>query len=95
MKFFDLGVQGGFVEKSGSWFSAEGERIGQGRENAKQYLLDHPEMMATLESKIRENAGLISEALLVGPDDEGLAPNLEVVDAKEDSSKKVSTKKEK
>ena len=64
-EILDLGVQGGFVEKSGSWFSAEGERIGQGRENAKQYLLYHPKMMATLENKIRENAGLMSEAMLV------------------------------
>ncbi len=94
-EILDLGVQGGFVEKSGSWFSAEGERIGQGRENAKQYLLDHPEMMATLESKIRENAGLISEALLVGADDKDPVPSLEVVDVKEDIPKKVSTKKEK
>ncbi len=78
-EILDLGVQGGFVEKSGSWFSAEGERIGQGRENAKQYLIDHPEMMATLEKKIREHAGLISEAMLVGPEDEG-APALEVVE---------------
>ena len=92
-EILDLGVQGGFVEKSGSWFSAEGERIGQGRENAKQYLLDHPEMMQTLENKIRENAGLMSEAMLVGPEDDN-TPDLEVVEemAKEDktSSKKVS-----
>lgn len=79
-EIIDLGVQGGFVEKSGSWFSAEGERIGQGRENAKQYLLDHPEMMATLEKKIREHAGLISEAMLVGADDE-VEPDLSVVDS--------------
>lgn len=64
----DLGVQAGFVEKSGAWFSAEGERIGQGRENAKQYLKDNPAMMATLEAKIRSNSGIVAEALLVGPD---------------------------
>ena len=79
-EILDLGVQGGFVEKSGAWFSAEGERIGQGRENAKQYLIDHPEMMATLEKKIRENAGLMSEAMLVGPDDDEAGPDLEVVE---------------
>jgi len=65
----DLGVQSNLVEKSGAWFSAEGERIGQGRENAKQYLRDHPEMMATLEAKIRANAGLVADAMLTGPDD--------------------------
>ncbi len=67
-EIIDLGVQGNFVEKSGAWFSAEGERIGQGRENAKQYLRDHPDMMATLERKIRENAGIVADAMLVGPD---------------------------
>lgn len=90
-EILDLGVQGGFVEKSGSWFSAEGERIGQGRENAKQYLLEHPEMMATLEKKIRENAGLMSDAMLVGPeDDEG--PDLEVV-AEQEEKPKTKAKK--
>ncbi len=65
----DLGVQTNLVEKSGAWFSAEGERIGQGRENAKQYLRDNPAMLATLEGKIRANAGLVAEAMLVGPAD--------------------------
>lgn len=65
----DLGVQTNLVEKSGAWFSAEGERIGQGRENAKQYLRDNPSMLATLEGKIRANAGLVAEAMLVGPAD--------------------------
>jgi recombination protein RecA len=78
-EILDLGVAGGFVEKAGSWFSAEGERIGQGRENAKQYLLDHPDMMVSLERKIKEKAGIISEAMLVGPEDEK-GPSLEVVD---------------
>lgn len=87
-EILDLGVQGGFVEKSGSWFSAEGERIGQGRENAKQYLLDHPDMMATLEKKIRENAGLMSDAMLVGPEDEE-GPDLEVVAEKEKPKSKA------
>ncbi|MFA5592469.1 MAG: recombinase RecA [Micavibrio sp.] len=67
-EIIDLGVNAGFVEKSGAWFSAEGERVGQGRENAKQYLRDNPAMLATLENKIRANAGLVAEAMLVGPD---------------------------
>ena len=96
-EILDLGVAGGFVEKSGSWFSAEGERIGQGRENAKQYLLDHPDMMNTLEQKIRENAGLISDNMLVGPDDDNKGaeePALEVVDTpKVKSSKTVKADK--
>ncbi len=78
-EILDLGVQGGFVEKSGAWFSAEGERIGQGRENAKTYLTEHTDMMGTLEGKIRENAGLVAEQMLVGPgeqanDEDGTEP---------------------
>ncbi len=91
-EIIDLGVAGGFVEKSGSWFSAEGERIGQGRENAKQYLLDHPEMMASLERKIKENAGLVSDALLVGPEGDEKAPALEVVE-EAPAEKKTASKK--
>jgi len=68
-EIIDLGVNANLVEKSGAWFSAEGERIGQGRENAKQYLLANPSMLATLEGKIRANAGLVAEAMLVGPAD--------------------------
>jgi recombination protein RecA len=67
-EILDLGVQANLVEKSGAWFSAEGDRIGQGRENAKQYLRDHPDMMKTLETKIRANAGLVAEQMLAGPD---------------------------
>jgi recombination protein RecA len=72
-EIIDLGVQTGLVEKSGAWFSAEGERIGQGRENAKQYLRDNAAMMASLENKIRGSAGLVAEAMLVGPDSSDIA----------------------
>ena len=51
----DIAVNLDIIEKSGSWFSYKGERIGQGRENAKQYLLDNPEIMNEVENKIREN----------------------------------------
>lgn len=66
-EILDLGVNANLVEKSGSWFSAEGTRIGQGRENAKQYLKDNPEMAELLENKIRANAGLVADAMLAGP----------------------------
>ena len=49
----DIGVNLDIVEKSGSWFSYNGERIGQGRENVKKYMKEHPEMMAEIEEKIR------------------------------------------
>jgi recombination protein RecA len=59
----DLGVKAGVVEKSGSWFSYGSERIGQGRENAKQYLLDNPDIANAIEAKVRENAGLLGAVL--------------------------------
>ena len=54
----DLGVKAGIVEKSGAWFSFDSERIGQGRENAKAYLKEHPETAEKIERAIRQNAGL-------------------------------------
>ena len=54
----DLGVDSDIVEKSGSWFSYSGERVGQGRENAKQYLRDHPQMADEIESKLRDLYGI-------------------------------------
>jgi len=61
----DLGMQAGVVEKSGSWFSYDGQRIGQGRENAKQYLKEHPETASAIEQAIRANAGLVADAMMV------------------------------
>ncbi len=62
-ELLDLGVTGGIVEKSGSWFSYNGERVGQGRENAKNFLRDNPDIAATIEAAIRENAGLIADRI--------------------------------
>ena len=69
-ELIDLGDKAGIVEKSGSWFSYDGTRIGQGRENAKQYLRDHPDMAAAIEQKIRANAGIIANVLMDGEKDE-------------------------
>lgn len=60
----DLGVKAGIVEKSGSWFSYDSQRLGQGRENAKQFLREHPDAAAAIELSLRQNAGLIAEQLL-------------------------------
>ncbi len=60
-ELLDLGVRAGVVEKSGSWFSYDSQRIGQGRENAKAYLREHSEIAAALESAIRGQAGLDGE----------------------------------
>lgn len=65
----DLGVQAGIVDKSGSWFSCGDERIGQGRENAKTFLKEHPDLADDIENRIRANAGLISEAMLGSPEE--------------------------
>jgi recombination protein RecA len=65
-ELLDLGVKGGIVEKSGAWFSYEGQRVGQGRENAKNFLAENPDIAARIESQVRQAAGLISEAMLEG-----------------------------
>ncbi len=78
----DLGVKAGIVEKSGAWISYDGQRIGQGRENAKQFLKDNPKMAAELERAIRANAGLIVEKMLANPDageDDGEEPDADGV----------------
>ncbi len=68
-ELIDLGLKAGLVEKSGSWFSYGSTRVGQGRENAKSYLRENPDVAAEIERKIRENAGLASEAKPAGPGD--------------------------
>jgi recombination protein RecA len=67
-ELIDLGVASNLVEKSGAWFSYDGQRIGQGRENAKQFMRDNPELSAKLELQIRQNAGIVAGAMLVGPE---------------------------
>jgi recombination protein RecA len=69
-ELIDLGVKAGVVEKSGAWFSCNSQRIGQGRENAKDFLRANPAMAAEIEAAIRQNAGLISDALAGGPGDQ-------------------------
>jgi recombination protein RecA len=60
----DLGVKAGIVEKSGAWFSFGGERIGQGRENTKAFLKEHPKVADQIEKAVRQNAGLIVDKML-------------------------------
>ena len=69
-ELLDLGVNANIVEKAGSWFSHNEERIGQGRENAKKFLADNPSVAKAIENAVRENAGLVAEAMLVGPETE-------------------------
>jgi recombination protein RecA len=63
-ELIDLGVSAGVVEKSGAWFSYGGQRIGQGRENAKLFLREHSDTAAAVEAAIRQNAGLVASALM-------------------------------
>src|SRR5579863_1750967 len=70
-ELIDLGIQAGVVEKSGSWFSYDGQRIGQGRENAKTYLKDNPDTADAIERAIRSNAGLVADAMMVASADAG------------------------
>lgn len=88
-EILDLGVQANIVEKAGAWFSYNGEKIGQGRENAKQFLLDNVEIQKAIEEQIRGNAGLVATQMMVGsPDenDEEVAPEEEATP----KSKKVA-----
>jgi recombination protein RecA len=63
-ELIDLGVKAGIVEKSGAWFSYNSQRLGQGRENAKQFLRDNPDISGKIEASVRQNAGLIAERIL-------------------------------
>jgi recombination protein RecA len=69
-ELLDLGAKAEIVEKSGSWYSYKGQRLGQGREAARQFLKDTPEMAAEIEKVLRENAGLVVEAFTAPPVEE-------------------------
>ncbi|MGA0562316.1 recombinase RecA [Ancylobacter sp. VNQ12] len=69
-ELIDLGVKAGVVDKSGAWFSHDSQRLGQGRENAKSFLRQNPDLAGRIESAIRQNAGLIAEQILAGPAEE-------------------------
>ena len=66
----DLGVKAGIVDRAGAWYSYEGQRIGQGRENTKTFLKEHPDLATTIENAIRESAGLIVKDMLSGESSE-------------------------
>ncbi|OZI30148.1 recombinase RecA [Bordetella genomosp. 10] len=59
-EIIDLGVQAGVVDKSGAWYSYNGERIGQGKDNVREYLKEHKEMALEIENRVRENQGVVS-----------------------------------
>ncbi|MBS7535404.1 recombinase RecA [Ancylobacter sonchi] len=65
-ELIDLGIKAGVVEKSGAWFSYDSQRLGQGRENAKNFLRQNPDVSGRIEATIRQNAGLIADQILAG-----------------------------
>jgi recombination protein RecA len=68
-ELIDLGVKANVVEKSGAWFSYDSQRIGQGRENAKQFLRDHKDMADAIERKVRDQSGVVANAMLAAPEE--------------------------
>jgi recombination protein RecA len=68
-ELLDLGVKAAIVEKSGAWFSYDSQRIGQGRENAKQFLREHSGLADAIEAKVREHSGVIANTMLTTGDD--------------------------
>jgi len=68
-ELLDHGVNAGIVDKAGAWFSYNGERIGQGRENARTFLKENPQLAAEIEKKIFENAGVVANSLLAGAEE--------------------------
>ena len=76
-ELIDLGVKAGVVEKSGAWFSHDSTRIGQGRENAKQFLRDHKDMAESIEKKVRDSSGVVANAMMAEPEPDGDADSPE------------------
>ena len=85
-ELIDLGAKADIVEKAGAWYSYKGEKIGQGKENSKEYLINNPKISAEIEMAIRANAGLISDKMMGNP-----SPK-EKIETEEDSKKTKDTK---
>src|SRR5690606_12099243 len=66
-EIIDLGVQAGIVDKAGAWYSYNGNKIGQGKDNVREYLKDNPDIAFEIENKIRDNMGIIAQAQSVAP----------------------------
>jgi recombination protein RecA len=66
-EIIDLGVQADIIDKSGAWYSYKDEKIGQGRENTKQFLKDNPDMLDEIEGRIRSNSDTVEELMIDPP----------------------------
>jgi recombination protein RecA len=80
-ELIDLGVKANVVEKSGSWFSYDSQRIGQGRENAKQFLKDNPDVANKIEAAVRQNSGILAEVILTGEKEDDADGDAEAAEA--------------
>ena len=72
-ELIDLGVKAGVVEKSGAWFSYDSQRIGQGRENAKAFLKDHPDVADSIEKRVRDQSIVVERAMIAAPEEDAEA----------------------
>lgn len=70
-EIIDLGVKAGVVDKAGSWYSYDGTRIGQGKDNVREYLRENPAIATEIENKIRENLGIVERAMMGEPEPDG------------------------
>ena len=68
-ELIDLGVKAAVVEKSGAWFSFDSQRIGQGRENAKNFLKEHPQVAETIEKRVRDQSVVVEQAMITAPEE--------------------------
>ena len=92
-ELLDLGVQSDVVEKAGAWFSYDGQRIGQGRENSKMFLRENPDVAEKLEKEIRKNAGLVADTMLVGENSSPATQNDDVEKAPANDAPEAKGKK--
>ena len=72
-ELLDLGIKAGVVEKSGAWFSYDSQRLGQGRENAKQFLRDHVDIANKIESQVRAQSGIVQQGMMGTPEESEMA----------------------
>ena len=82
-EIIDLGVQAGIVDKAGAWFSYNGTRIGQGKDNVREYLKEHPEMAFEIENKVREKLGVTPQVAAKVAREAAARPDTETLDEDE------------
>lgn len=92
-ELLDMAADKDIIKKAGSWYSYQGDKIGQGRENAKKYLEDHPDIYQTIEKKIRKEYGIDAKSVAEREDPERIKEKREAAEAKEKVKLKAETAK--